>query len=112
MNVTGVVFGVSVSVARAVLDIETAGDFDLLHVFPRRHRDARKLLDRPVLRRRGLDQVDPDRALRQPGGVLDIRFLERGLGGNKHRKHADSGSCGLGFWDLTQFGPTLEGGAC
>ena len=46
-------------VAGAVLDIEPAGDLDLLHFFARRHRDAEKLLDQIVFLHGRRDQIDP-----------------------------------------------------
>ena len=59
-------------VAGAVLDIEPAGNLDFLHVLPGRNRDPGQPLHRLVLLRRRLDEVDPDRIVRQRrevGGV-------------------------------------------
>ena len=74
-------------VARAALAIEPAGDLDLLHVLPGRHRDTGQPLHRLVLRRSRLDQVDPDRGLRQSGKVGSGDFLQRGFRGDKDREH-------------------------
>ena len=52
-------------VARAVLDIEPAGNLDLLHVLPGRHRDPGEPLHGLVLRRRRFYEINPDRVLRQ-----------------------------------------------
>ena len=52
-------------VAGAVLDIETAGDFDLLHFLARRHRDPHQLLDRAVFLRRRVHHIDPRRGFGQ-----------------------------------------------
>jgi hypothetical protein len=49
-------------VARAVLDIEPAGDFDLLHLLACRHRDAERAFEQLVLGERGRDEIEPDRA--------------------------------------------------
>ena len=46
-------------VARAVFDIEPAGDLDFLHLLARRHRDAEQLLDQLVFLHGRRDQVDP-----------------------------------------------------
>ncbi len=74
-------------VTGAVLDIEPAGNLDLLHVFPGRHRDPGQPLNRAVLLHRGVQQVDPDRIVRQQCRLGGQQLLQGGFGGNKHRKH-------------------------
>ena len=100
-------------VARAVLDIEPAGNLDLLHVLPGRHRDPGQPLHRLVLRRGRFDEIDPDRALRQRGEIGGGDFLQRGFGGDEHRQHG-----GLRDWaggptqqDLARFWQALHDGA-
>src|SRR5713101_5892702 len=67
-------------IARAVLDIEPAGNLDLLHVLAGRHRDPGQPFHRLVLRRGRFHKVDPDRALRQRGEIGLGDFLQRGFG--------------------------------
>ena len=74
-------------VARAVLDIEAAGNLDLLHVLPGRHRDPGQPLHRLVLLGGRLDEVDPDRVLRQRSEIDGDGLLQREVGGNEHRQH-------------------------
>ena len=74
-------------VARAALDIEPAGNLDLLHVLPGRDRDPGQPLHRMVLFRRRLHQVDPDRGFRQRRRVRDMDLLEGGFRGYVHREH-------------------------
>ena len=51
-------------VARAILDVEPAGDLDLLHFLARRHGDAEPALDQLVFAGRRVDEIEPDRVLR------------------------------------------------
>ncbi len=97
MKVTAVVLGASVlrlahqgrgHVAGAVLDVETAGDLDLLHFLARRNRDAERALDLLVFRRRRRDEVDPHRALGKLVGASDRLALERISARNINRQHA------------------------
>jgi hypothetical protein len=74
-------------VTRTVLDIEAAGDLDLLHVFTGRHRDPGELLDRLVFLGRRLDEVDPDRVFRQRGKIDGDGFFQREVGGDENREH-------------------------
>ncbi len=74
-------------VARAVLDIEPAGNLDFLHILPGRDRDPGQPLDRVVLRRRRLYQIDPDRGFRQCRRVGDLSLPEGGFRGDVHREH-------------------------
>jgi hypothetical protein len=64
-------------VAGAVLDIEPAGNLDFLHVFPGRHRDPGQPLDRAVLLHRRVQQVDPDRIVRQSRRIRPGTFFRR-----------------------------------
>jgi hypothetical protein len=47
-------------VTRAVLDVETARDLDLLHLLARRHGDADDAFDKLVFVLGGLDEIEPD----------------------------------------------------
>ncbi|MGY4421634.1 hypothetical protein ACVWY2_004083 [Bradyrhizobium sp. JR6.1] len=82
-------------VAGAVLDIEPAGDLDLLHVFPGRNRDPREPLDGTILLDGRVHQVDPDRRLRQHAEVGGGGLLEGKIGGNEHRQHHGLHETGL-----------------
>ena len=64
-------------VPRAVLDIETAGDLDLLHLFAGRHRDAEMALDQLVFRDRGGYEVEPDSVFRKLAAGGNLAALER-----------------------------------
>ncbi len=75
-------------VAGAVLDIEPAGNLDFLHVLAGGDGDPGQPFDRLVLRRAGIEEVDPDRAIGQRCDIFDRGFLEDGLGRNENRKHA------------------------
>ena len=76
-------------VTRAVFGVEPARNLDLLHVLAGRHRDAGQPFDGVVLFGRRLDHVDPDRALRQRGKIGGSQLLQRGVGGDEHRKHEE-----------------------
>src|SRR5262245_39117617 len=74
-------------VACTVLYIETAGDLDLLHLLARRHRYADDAFDQLILELRGLDQIEPDCAVRNltTRGYRDA--LERRSMRNINRQH-------------------------
>jgi hypothetical protein len=76
-------------VAGAVLDIEPAGNLDLLHILPGRYRDPGQPLHGMVFRRRRLDQIDPDRTFRQRGEIGGNDLLQRGFRRHKHREHGE-----------------------
>ncbi len=75
-------------VARAVLDIETAGDLNLLHLLAGRHGDAEHLLDQLVFLHGRRDHVDPHRVVRNLGARLDGNALERRAVRDINRKHS------------------------
>ena len=64
-------------VARAVFDVEPAGDLDLQHLFTGRNRDAECALDQLVFRERRGDEINPDRAFGKFGAVIDRHLLKR-----------------------------------
>ena len=64
-------------VARAVLHIETAGDLDLLHFLPGRHRDAQRPLDQLVFLEGGTEEVEPDSPVRHLAVALDGDAFKR-----------------------------------
>ncbi len=65
-------------VARAVFHIETAGNLDFLHFLTGRNRNADPLLDLFVFLETGIDQVQPDRRLRNLVSRLQRMRLQRG----------------------------------
>ena len=97
-------------VARAVLDIEPAGDLDLLHVLPGRHRDPGQPLHRLVLRRGRLDQVDPDRTLRQRGEIDGATFFSEESEGTKteNMENSGTGTATITQQDLARFWQALH----
>jgi hypothetical protein len=72
-------------VTRGILDIETARNLDFLHVLPGRHRDPGQPLHRLVLGRGRFYEIDPDRALRQRGQIVDANLFQGEFGRDEHR---------------------------
>ena len=83
-------------VARAVLDIEAAGDLDLLHFLARRHRDAQELFDQLVFRHRRRDQIDPYRLAGKAAPGSTSNSFKRCAEGNVDREHGATLICMTG----------------
>ena len=60
-----------------VLDVEPAGDLDLLHLLARRDGDAEMALEQLVFRQGRQDEVEPDRGFRDVAIRRDRDALER-----------------------------------
>ena len=112
---TAVVFGVcGVGLAhhgrghvpRAVLDIETAGDLDLLHLLARRHRDAEMALEQLVFGDRGTDEVEPDAVFGKPAGGRDLGALKTSALGHIDREHEPSARAVLTNEGRPQYRPS------
>ena len=80
-------------VTRAVLDVEPAGDFDLLHFPQRGNRDAECVFDRLVLAGGRQFEIDPQRVLRKRNVSFDLLAHEsaapRRING-QHQRSSDS----------------------
>src|SRR5579871_332253 len=77
-------------VAGAILHVEPAGDFDLLHLFPRGYCDAKCTLDQFILRLSRAVQIEPHGAVRYFAVGAEVDAFEGGAARHINREHSPS----------------------